>query len=75
MLQQTSKKEQVDYSKQWMFSKEVADYLGFDDRYFNEKFIFATPGFPKAIRLTESGRRRWLRSEIDAWIATRREAA
>lgn len=63
------------YAAEWMFSKQVANYLGLDPKYFSEKFIFKTPDFPRAVRLTDKGHRRWLRSEINQWINTRRVAA
>lgn len=60
---------------EWLFSKEVATLLGMAYRYFTEEFIFISTDLPKPYRFTATGRRRWLRSEIETWLATRREAA
>lgn len=64
----------TDFKAERMTAREVADYLGMDQRYFAEKFCF-TPGFPVAIRLADRGTRIWLRTEINGWLETRRETA
>lgn len=59
---------------EWMTAGEVAKHLNMGPKYFADKFAYR-PDFPKAYRFTEGGTRRWKRSEIDAWVETRREAA
>ena len=61
-------------SDNWMVAKEVAEYLKMGPQYFADKFCYRSD-FPKAVRFTDGGVRRWKKSEIDAWVETRREAA
>jgi predicted DNA-binding transcriptional regulator AlpA len=48
---------------------DVAALLSCSRRHVHT--LAATPGFPVAIRLRRS--KRWLRSEIDAWLRTKAE--
>ena len=62
------------YQDEWMYAKEVAEYLDLDHRYFAEKLCYRSD-FPRPFQLVPGGRRRWLRTEIDAYIESRRVAA
>lgn len=47
--------------------RQVAEMLGYSPRYLMEKLSFK-PGFPKPVRLTENGRRRWKDEDILNWM-------
>lgn len=58
----------------YLTARQVAEKLGMSVRYFGEKFCYRH-GFPAYTRLTEGGHRKWLESDVDAWLESRRAAA
>jgi predicted DNA-binding transcriptional regulator AlpA len=64
----------IQHPIQWMEATEVADYLGLSHRQFSEKHCMRTD-FPSAYRLSPRGRRRWRKTEIDAYLESKREKA
>jgi predicted DNA-binding transcriptional regulator AlpA len=56
-------------------SAQTAALIGQSPRYFSEKFIFKSLDFPAAFRASERGQRKWLKSEVLAWLEQHREGA
>ena len=62
-------------TEQVLFAAGVAAHMGWGTQSFynRKRELAARYGFPRPIAIP--GRERWLRSDIDAWLASRSQAA
>lgn len=52
----------------WIPLRAVAEYIGFSIDRTEE--LVARPDFPHPARVDGTGQRRWLRSDVGAWMRT-----
>ena len=50
-----------------MSSTDVALFLGYEPESGSIRRVLEDPTFPQPVALTENGRRRWARPQVEAW--------